>query len=86
MRTWFRVTPDYEIKCWDMHTIPNILWVQEAISVKKWVFAADYIRLYALYTEGGKYLDTDVLSKRLLIAFLTRNSLPQLNIIRINLQ
>jgi len=25
-----------------------------------WAFAADYIRLYALYTEGGIYLDTDV--------------------------
>lgn len=27
---------------------------------KKYAFAADYIRHYALYTEGGIYLDTDI--------------------------
>lgn len=27
---------------------------------KKYAFAADYIRLYALATEGGIYLDSDV--------------------------
>lgn len=28
--------------------------------MKKYAFAADYIRCYALYTEGGIYLDSDV--------------------------
>ena len=27
---------------------------------KKWAFAADYVRLYALYNYGGIYLDCDV--------------------------
>lgn len=28
--------------------------------MRKWAFACDYIRVYALYTEGGIYMDSDV--------------------------
>ena len=35
-------------------------WVKQAFENRKYAFAADYIRIYALYTEGGIYLDTDV--------------------------
>jgi mannosyltransferase OCH1-like enzyme len=38
---------------------------------KKWAFAADYIRLYALFKEGGIYLDSDVLVKKKFDDFLT---------------
>ena len=38
----------------------KISWTKEACEYKKYAFAADYIRLYALYTEGGIYLDSDV--------------------------
>lgn len=64
MDSWAKKLPDYEIKCWTMDNIPHNKWVDEAISVKKWAFASDYIRLYALYTEGGIYLDSDVLVKK----------------------
>ena len=30
------------------------------MAAKRWAVAADYVRLYALYTEGGIYLDSDV--------------------------
>ena len=33
---------------------------EEAVEERKWAFAADYIRLYALHTDGGIYLDSDV--------------------------
>ena len=54
--------PDYEIKRWsvknfDVNAVP---YVREAFEARKWAFAADYIRMYALYTEGGIYLDSDV--------------------------
>jgi hypothetical protein len=54
--------PNYEIKCWNEHTfdVDSIPWVKEAIERKKWSLASDYIRHYAVYTEGGIYLDTDV--------------------------
>ncbi len=35
-------------------------WVKEAYDCKKYAFAADYIRLYAVYKYGGIYLDSDV--------------------------
>lgn len=54
--------PDYEIRIWDAASIQEDFppWVSEAVSVRKYAFAADFIRLYALYTCGGIYLDADV--------------------------
>lgn len=61
--SWKKVMPDYEIWCWDTKRfdIHSVKFVEEAYNVKKWAFAADYIRLYALYNYGGIYLDSDVL-------------------------
>lgn len=61
--SWKRLMPDYEIICWDkdrfdIHSVP---FVDQAYACRKYAFAADYIRLYALYTEGGIYLDSDVM-------------------------
>lgn len=36
------------------------LWLRQSIGCGKYAFAADYIRLFALYHYGGIYLDTDV--------------------------
>ena len=60
--SWHLYLPDYEIKRWDMNAVKGIdcPFLKEALSVKKWAFAADYIRLYALFHEGGIYMDTDV--------------------------
>lgn len=63
INSWKKVLPDYEIRLWDRKRfdINSVLWTKQAFEVKKYAFAADYIRLYALYTEGGIYLDSDVL-------------------------
>lgn len=60
--SWRRVLPDFEIKIWtkEMALETNILYVKEAISVRKWAFAADVIRLWAVYHEGGVYMDSDI--------------------------
>ena len=62
MDTWRRVMPDYTIKLWntDNFDVSSVPYVKEAFDARKWAFAADYIRMYALYTEGGIYLDSDV--------------------------
>lgn len=62
MATWRKVLPDYEIKVWNTHNfdINRVPFVKEAYEQRKWAFAADYIRMYALYHEGGIYLDSDV--------------------------
>lgn len=60
--SWHKYLPDYEIIKWDLNRFPleKSVWVKEAYERKKYAFAADYIRLYALATEGGIYLDSDV--------------------------
>lgn len=61
--TWHEKLPDYEIILWDRKRfdINSTPWVKEACEAKKYAFAADYIRLYALYNYGGIYLDSDVI-------------------------
>lgn len=60
--SWKRYLPDYEIRCWDASCFESIKsrFANEAFQNKKWAFASDYVRLFALYTEGGIYLDSDV--------------------------
>ena len=62
MRTWKKNLPDYEFMKWDFTRFSkeSSQWVKEAFDAKKYAFAADYIRLYALYNFGGIYLDMDV--------------------------
>ncbi|WP_290840921.1 glycosyltransferase [Flavobacterium sp.] len=59
---WSEKLPDYEFVLWDANrfNIQNNLWVKQAFEAKKYAFAADFIRLYAVYTQGGIYLDTDI--------------------------
>ena len=70
--SWKRCMPDFEIKCWneDNFDLDSVTWVKEAISKKKWSLASDYIRHYAIYTEGGIYMDTDVLTFKSFTPFL----------------
>lgn len=63
MQTWQKKMPDYELKEWNESNFDinnSIPFVKEAYKAKKWAFVTDYVRLYALYTEGGIYMDTDV--------------------------
>lgn len=62
IRTWKKKLPDYEIIQWNENNFDiNICpFVKEAYENKKWAFVSDYARIYALYKEGGIYLDTDV--------------------------
>ncbi len=60
--SWHKYMPDYEYKLWnednfDIHCNP---YVREAYESRKFAFVTDYVRLFALYTEGGIYMDTDV--------------------------
>ena len=62
IESWHRYMPDYEYKLWneDNFDINSIPYVKEAYEAGKFAFVTDYVRLYALYTEGGIYMDTDV--------------------------
>lgn len=59
---WKRMNPDFKIKRWsekdiDLEKYPL---VKKALDEHRWALAADIIRMYAVYEEGGFYFDTDV--------------------------
>ena len=62
IESWKRCMPDWEIKEWneDNFDINYNTYTRQAYEQKKYAFVSDIIRLYALYTEGGLYMDTDV--------------------------
>jgi len=64
--TWKKVMPDYQIKEWalkdveEIRKLPENKYLDQALVNKKWAWAADFLRLWILYNEGGIYLDSDV--------------------------
>ena len=60
-------------------------YAKEALENRKFAFVTDVVRLYALYTEGGVYMDTDVevlktfnpfLHHQMFSGFETNNNVP----------
>jgi len=84
--SWKRIMPDYELVLWDCDKfdINSVPFVKEAVSIKKWAFAADYIRLYAIYSDGGIYLDSDVLVLKKFDDFLKYDFFTSIEIERKN--
>lgn len=76
MASWRKFLPDYEIKEWneDNFDINSNRYVREAYENKKWAFVTDYVRLYALYNEGGVYMDGDVEVLKPLDRFLVEDA------------
>lgn len=62
--TWEQLFPDFELRLWDKYSFDfdSVPFTRDALAARKWAFVSDYIRLYALYHEGGIYLDTDVMA------------------------
>ena len=63
IKSWKKYCPDYEIIRWDEKSFDISeapLYVRQAYEAKKWAFVSDYVRLYAMVTQGGIYMDTDV--------------------------
>jgi mannosyltransferase OCH1-like enzyme len=59
--SWKKLLPDYEVKRWDEKNSPMLFgYLQRAAKHKKWANMSNFVRLYALFAEGGIYLDTDV--------------------------
>lgn len=60
---WKIKLPDYKFIEWNdthLHLANNNLYVNEAYLDRKFAFVSDFFRLYALWNEGGIYLDTDI--------------------------
>lgn len=64
--SWKRILPDYTVRKWsyDDAMAIGLPYVSEALAARKWAFAADVVRFYAVYTEGGVYMDSDIFLKK----------------------
>ena len=76
INSWEKYCPNFEIIRWDeSNSDLNICpFVKEAYDAKMYAFVSDYIRLYALYNEGGIYMDTDEETIKPLDTFLSEKS------------
>lgn len=74
--SWKRTCPDYEIREWneDNFDVNVNRYVKESYEAKKYAFVTDYVRLYAIYTCGGVYMDTDVETLTNFDSFLHHNA------------
>lgn len=61
MASWKKHLPEYTLCFWHEGNSPmNHPYVKAMYEQKQWAFVSDYIRFWALYREGGIYLDTDM--------------------------
>jgi len=64
--SWAAWCPDWTIREWneenvgELAEIPGFDFFQAAATAKKWAAASDWVRMAALWKEGGVYLDYDV--------------------------
>lgn len=72
LNSWKKILPEYELKEWneDNFNLDMYPYVREAYNSRKFAFVTDVVRLYALYHEGGIYMDTDVEVLKTLDSFL----------------
>lgn len=69
--SWKKHLPDYEFILWnESNTVFECAFVKKAYAEKKWAFVSDYVRLKAVYNQGGIYMDTDMLLVKSLDDFL----------------
>ena len=72
IESWKKILPEYEIKEWneDNFDLDMYPYAREAYDNRKFAFVTDVVRLYALYHEGGIYMDSDVEILKPLDSFL----------------
>ena len=72
INSWKKYLPEYEIKEWneDNFDLDMFPYTREAYDNRKYAFVTDVVRLYALFHEGGIYMDTDVEVLKTLNPFL----------------
>ena len=62
IKSWDKYCPGWKVVLWneDSFDVNSTLWTKQAYEARKFAFVADYVRVKALYEQGGVYLDSDV--------------------------
>jgi mannosyltransferase OCH1-like enzyme len=59
IESWHRHMPEWSFVLWK--AVPDALpFAQKLAAGKRYAFASDYVRFYAIWQHGGIYLDVDV--------------------------
>jgi len=56
--------PDFRHRLWGNGDLPDNRFVRECLEWKKYALLSDWMRMRALWEEGGFYLDTDVEARK----------------------
>lgn len=57
----------------------SVVNIDQALSVRKWAFAADVVRFYAVYKEGGVYMDSDIYLRKRFDRFIPETGCATFN-------
>lgn len=62
IKSWSKYCKGWKVILWNEDTfdVNSTLWTKQAYEAKKYAFVTDYVRLKALYEQGGVYMDADV--------------------------
>ncbi len=61
IKEWQELLPGFTFKLWNEQNSPlDNDYCRTALAMKNWANISNFVRLYALFGEGGIYLDTDV--------------------------
>ena len=79
--SWKRKLPDYQVKLWTYDDVKSleITFLQQALQNRKWAFAADVVRFYAVYQYGGVYMDSDIYINRRIDGILPESGFATFN-------
>ena len=81
LASWKYILPDYTVRRWTYTDAMAIGcdYITEALRARNWAFAADAVRFYALYKEGGIYMDSDILLTGRFDAFVPEHGFATFN-------
>lgn len=62
IKSWSKFCPGWKVILWNEDTfdVNSNIWTKQAYEARKFAFVTDYVRLKALYEQGGVYMDADV--------------------------
>lgn len=84
--SWKKILPDYNIMVWDYNKAKTIgiPFINDALEDKRWAFAADVVRFYAVWKYGGLYMDSDILLFKRFDKFIPEHGFMTFNELKSN--
>ena len=78
IESWKKWLPEYKFVLWNEESfdVNAYEFTRDAYAHRKFAFVSDFVRIFALATQGGVYLDTDIEIIKPLDVFLKERMTP----------